>query len=95
MAATLGNHTVAIHANHGVTTVGQSVAHAFADLYDIEKTCHNYYLGACSGLPQRVLPDDLAEATAVQFESEREQYVTLAFAAWKRSLDREEPDYAR
>ncbi len=41
-----------------------------------------------------MLSDNLAEATARQFELEREQYVALAFDAWKRLLDREEPDYA-
>ena len=94
MAARLGNHSVMLHANHGVTTAGPSVANAFVDLYDIEKSCRAYYLGACSGLAQRELPDEMAELTAQQYESEHEQYVELAFAAWKRQLDREAPAYA-
>jgi ribulose-5-phosphate 4-epimerase/fuculose-1-phosphate aldolase len=94
MATKLGNHNVMLHANHGVTTTGASVAHAFADLYDIEKSCRNYYLGVSSGMAQREIPDDIAELTAVQYESEHEQYVELAFKAWKRQLDRDESSYA-
>jgi len=94
MATQLGNHNLMLHANHGVTSTGPSVAHAFADLYDLEKSCRNYYLGTCSGMAQREIPEETAEITARQYESEREQYVELSFEAWKRQLDKEEPDYA-
>jgi len=94
MAAQLGNHSVMLHANHGVTTAGASVAEAFADLYDIEKACRQYYLGVASGQKQTTIADNLAEHTARDFEQERVEYVRLSFAAWKRKLDREESEYA-
>lgn len=94
MAAKLGNHVVMLHANHGVTTTGPTIAHAFTELYDIEKACGYYYRVVSSGAGPRVISDEIAELTASQYEQEYEEYVALSFAAWKRLLDKEEPDYA-
>lgn len=94
MAAKLGNHMVMLHANHGVTTVGNTVADAFTELYDIERACGFYYRVVSSGVAPKIVSDEIAAMTAEQFDQEREQYVSLSFAAWKRLCDREEPEYA-
>ena len=47
-----------------------------------------------SGAAPRLVADDVAERTAVEMEGMSETEATLTFAAWKRILDREEPDYA-
>ena len=46
-----------------------------------------------TGLPLRKLPEDVLRATEEQFEGDR-QSAPLHFAALKRILDRDEPDYA-
>ena len=94
MAAALGNHRVMMHANHGVTTVGPSVAHAMFDLVQLEKSCEEYNRIVSSGVAPRIIPDDVCETAREQMDDGLEEAVSLSFAAWKRELDREEPDYA-
>ena len=94
MASALGNHTVMMHANHGVTSVGQDVAHAMFELHYLEKACMEYNLVVTSGAKPRMIPDEVCEQASHDMDDEYEQAVALSFAAWKRILDREEPDYA-
>lgn len=94
MATALGNHKVMMHANHGVTSVGQDVAHAMFELYYLEKACTEYNLVVSSGAPARVISDEICETASVDMDDEYETAVQLSFAAWKRVLDREEPGYA-
>ena len=94
MASAIGNHCVMLHANHGVTVIGPTVGHAMHDLYYLEKCCSEYFRLVSSGVPLRVIADDIAANTAEQFDSEHETAVGLTFTAWKRALDREQSDYA-
>jgi ribulose-5-phosphate 4-epimerase/fuculose-1-phosphate aldolase len=55
-----GDKRVAIHANHGVTVIGPSVAEAFYDLYYLEQVCKEYYLLHSSGAKPRVFSDEIA-----------------------------------
>ena len=94
MAAALGNHKVMMHANHGVTAVGQDVAHAMFELHYLEKACAEYNLVVTSGATPRMIPDEVCASASVDMDDGYDRAVQLSFAAWKRVLDREEPDYA-
>ena len=94
MAAALGNHKIMMHANHGVSSVGQDVAHAMFELHYLEKACAEYNLVVSSGAPARIISDEVCARASNDMDDEYDAAVQLSFAAWKRVLDREEPDYA-
>ena len=93
MARVIGNRRVVMHANHGITTVAPTVAEAFTDLFFLERCCEDYHRVICSGAKPRLVADDVAERTAEEMGDMSETEAELTFAAWKRVLDREEPDY--
>ena len=94
MAAALGDKTVLIHRNHGVTTAGANVAEAFYDLYYLEVACKRQHLLAASGCTPSVVSDNVAAHTQGCLDAEFSRGARLHFDALKRELDREEPDYA-
>lgn len=92
IAATLGNKTGVIMGAHGVMVTGASVAGAYDDLYYLERACEVQVLALSTGKPLRRLPEGVIAHTASQIEGERPG-AQDHFAALKRVLDREEPDY--
>ncbi len=78
--------------NHGVTTLGATVAEAWDALYHLERAARTLVLAYSTGQPLAVMPDDLAEAVAVEWEAYRDAEFAH-FEEMKRVLDREEPDY--
>lgn len=93
LAGALGDNNIAILANHGVLVTGASVAEALYDLYYLEVSCEEQYRLASSGLPPRLIPDDVIAKTRDQFVDLEGGAAFEFFAALKRRLDREEPDY--
>ncbi|MEI7446854.1 MAG: aldolase [Burkholderiales bacterium] len=81
-------------ASHGVTVVGRTIAHAFDDLYYLERACMHQVLAvqAAAGRPLRRVPDAMAAAVSAQIEGERQQS-DLHFEALKRLLDRDAPGW--
>lgn len=92
IASAMGDKRVLFMANHGVTVVGPSVAEAFNDLYYLERACQVQVLALSTGRKLRVAPPELVAATRRQMAADVYQ-VDLHFAALKRRLDAEEPDY--
>ncbi len=85
-------HKVMIMGNHGVMVIGDSVADTFNRLYYFERACETYIKAKWTGMPLRVLSDEIAEKTA----SEIETYCDFAghhFAELKAILDEDAPDY--
>lgn len=93
IAATLGDKNVLFLANHGVIVTGNSVAEAFDDLYYLERVCQLQILAYQTGRPLRRLTHETLRLTARQMMAD-EQTARDHFAALKRVLDRDEPDYA-
>lgn len=93
ICSSLGNKRVLLMANHGVTVVGRSVAEAFDDLYYLEQACRLQVVAMSTGKPLRLMPEDVVRTTAQQWEETWEP--ETHFAALKRILDREEPEYAQ
>jgi ribulose-5-phosphate 4-epimerase/fuculose-1-phosphate aldolase len=93
MATALGERRILFLANHGVVTVGPSVAAAFDDLYYLERACQNQVLAMSTGRPLKRVPDDEIRRTLAEFATYENQ-ADLHFGALRRILDREEPDYA-
>ena len=69
LAECLGDKTVLVMGNHGVTIVGETVAAAFEDLYFFEKAAQTLILAQSSGRPLSVLSDAVAQNTADGWEA--------------------------
>ncbi len=92
IARSLGNHSVMLMGNHGVTTTAGTVAEAFESLYYYERAAETLMLAYASGQPLNVMPDEIAERTAEDWLA----YNDSAFAhfeALKAMLDRADPNY--
>ena len=92
IAATVGNHGALMMQNHGVTTFGATVAEAFDALYHLERAARTLVLAYSTGRPLKVMPEDLAEATAAEWQTYKAAEIAH-FDEMKRLLDREAPDY--
>jgi ribulose-5-phosphate 4-epimerase/fuculose-1-phosphate aldolase len=95
LADVVGSNEVVFLGNHGVLTVGPSVAHAWDDLYFLERACQTQVLAMSTGRPLATLAPDLVERTAAQARIERLElgYVDAHFAARRRMLDAHQSDY--
>ena len=98
LAKVLGNKTVLFMANHGVTTVGQSVADAYNRLYYIERAAQVQIYAMWTGQRLKRLPEAVIEKTKNEIGGARfyngPTPAERHFCALKRILDREEADYA-
>jgi ribulose-5-phosphate 4-epimerase/fuculose-1-phosphate aldolase len=94
IARGLADKDVLFMANHGVTVVGPNMAWAFDDLYYLERACMHQVLAmqAAGGGALRTMNEDTCRLVAAQAHGERAQS-DLFFAAIKRMLDREQPDW--
>ena len=92
IAAQLGNASALMLASHGVIVTGRNVAQAFTDLYYMERAAQAQVLAASGGHKLRI-PADLQRSTAQQHMQEYEGLADRLFSAYRRMLDKEEPDY--
>ena len=94
LAGALADRRIAILANHGVITTGPTVAHAFNDLYYLERAAQAQVLAYSTGRPVQRIPQSVCETTFQQMQADRDDQATRFLAEIKRLLDKEEPDYA-
>ena len=93
MCQAMADKRIMIHVNHGVTVAAPTVEEAFFDLYYLELVCKEYFLVVSSGGNPRVIPDEICRKTVPQLEEEYLESAQLTMDAWKRVLDRKEPDF--
>lgn len=92
IAALLGTKTILIMASHGVTVVGPTIADAFDELFIAERTCMYQLTAMSTGRPLRKLPEPSRRNYTGPWGERID--ARLHLDAWRRLLDREEPDYA-
>ncbi|ETX26901.1 class II aldolase/adducin family protein [Roseivivax isoporae] len=68
LVADLGARNVMFLRNHGVLVLGRSVAEAVISMMNLERSCRAQIAALGMGLTPVVLPDDVAEHTARQYE---------------------------
>jgi ribulose-5-phosphate 4-epimerase/fuculose-1-phosphate aldolase len=85
IARAMQGKDVAFLCNHGVIVAGGSIAHAYDDLYYLERTCMHQVLAASTGRPLAPVDSALAMRVAAQIQGEREQS-DLFFEALRRML---------
>ncbi|MFM2390723.1 MAG: hypothetical protein RLZZ437_2278 [Pseudomonadota bacterium] len=78
--------TTMVMGNHGVLVVGRTVAETFNRLYYLERAAETYIRALQTGRPLRVLPDDVAEKTAQEWEA-YPGFATFHLAEIKALLD--------
>ena len=92
LSKTLGNGSVLLLGQHGVVTVGETVAKAFDELYYFEKACETLITALSTGRELNVASPEVAEKTAQQWENYPGS-CEKHFAALRDILDEEEPAY--
>jgi ribulose-5-phosphate 4-epimerase/fuculose-1-phosphate aldolase len=75
--------------------VGASVAEAFDLMYYLERACRLQVLARSMGAPLRKVRSEVVSQTYRMLLADAPKYAGAHFAALKRILDREEPDYSR
>lgn len=85
IARAMQGKDVAFLANHGVIVGGASIAHAYDDLYYLERACMHQVLAMSTGRPLARVDEALSARVAKQIQGEREQS-ELFFEALRRML---------
>ncbi|MBN8889685.1 MAG: aldolase [Rhodospirillales bacterium 70-18] len=92
IADLMGNRTIMIMASHGVTVVGATVAEAFDELHQAERTAMYQVTAMSTGQPLRRLPERLRRRYNGPWGDKVDAAMHLA--SWRRILDKEGSDYA-
>jgi ribulose-5-phosphate 4-epimerase/fuculose-1-phosphate aldolase len=93
LAEAIGDRSVLLMGGHGVTVVGPTVHDAFDECYVAERTAMYQVTAMSTGRALRALPD--AERRRWSGAWGEKMDARLHLDAWRRVLDREEPDYAK
>ena len=91
LSTLLGDNPVLLMGNHGVLTAAKTVASAFDELYYFERSCQTLIGAYQTGQKIHEVSHKVAKKTAQQWIDYDAS--DMHFAALKRILDREEPDY--
>ena len=91
LAEALGDKTVMVMANHGILSVGPTVHDAFHELLVVENTCESQMMAMWTGHQLRQQPDHLRWNHRGVWSDKMEGRHLLD--AWRRVLDKEQPDY--
>ncbi|WP_407156206.1 class II aldolase/adducin family protein [Bradyrhizobium sp. STM 3557] len=95
----LGDKNVLVLRNHGMLTCGRSVAEAFKLMHNLERSCKAQLAIQASGAEINPISPQIALHTADQYTKgydriEKEGKPDGEWAAFKRMLDKSDPDYA-
>jgi ribulose-5-phosphate 4-epimerase/fuculose-1-phosphate aldolase len=94
LIASLGGKNAMILRNHGLLTLGRTVAEAFMRAYYLEKACEIQMDALAMGQLLRLPPPEVCEHAAQQFDRSYESGACeLAWAANRRIIDRVNPGY--
>lgn len=93
LQADLGDKTYLMLRNHGLLTVGRSVAEAFLNMYLFEATCQIQVMAQAGGPLVQVRPEIIQNMGEVMRVATAGQGAALAWPALLRKLDRLDPGY--
>ena len=85
--------TTMVMGNHGVLVIGATVAETFNRLTYFERAAETYIRALQTGRPLRVLPDEIAEKTAREWET-YPGFAEAHLRELRAILDAEDPSYA-
>ncbi len=98
LVADLGDKYVMVLRNHGMLTLGRSVAEAFKLMHNLERSCRAQLAIQSAGTPVAKLSQGVARKTAEQYATfydkvEIDGIPDSEWAAFKRMLERTDPDF--
>ncbi|HZR85829.1 MAG TPA: class II aldolase/adducin family protein [Bradyrhizobium sp.] len=98
LVADLGDKYVMVLRNHGMLTLGRSVAEAFKLMHNLERSCRAQLAIQSAGAPVAKLSQGVARKTAEQYATfydkvEIDGVPDSEWAAFKRMLERTDPDF--
>ena len=93
MASAIGNNSLLLLANHGILTVGQTVADAFDKLYYFEKACETYMTALSTNAELNIVDSKIAEKTAQEWENYPVNMGQQHLDEIKKILDKEDISY--
>ena len=90
----LGDNNAMILRNHGLLTVGRTIAEAFNALHRLELSCKTQIAAMSCGVRLREVPQAVVEATYINYQPQtRRPFGVLEWPALLRKLDRIDPSY--
>ena len=92
----LGRNRALILRNHGLVTVGRTVAEAFLYLHRLETACRTQVDALAMNAAPSLVPEDIAEKSAAEiddFSRHVSDIGALEFAAYMRMLDERDAGY--
>jgi ribulose-5-phosphate 4-epimerase/fuculose-1-phosphate aldolase len=92
LAEAMDGCSILVMGGHGVTVAGPTVADAFDELFTAERTCMYQMLAMNTGRALRALPERSRQRFHGTWGEKSD--ARLHLNAWRRLLDKEEPDYA-
>ncbi len=94
LAASLGELNYMILKNHGMITVGETVAEAFIAMWGMERSCQAQLAAmACNTELDMPTPEIVARSAAMYAPGASRRYGLLEWPALLRKLDRTDPGY--
>lgn len=91
MAEVLGNKRILMMRNHGAMIVGETVARAYLDAYQLERACMYQLLAVAGGGEMQLIPEEVA---AEMGRLARKGRNIEHFEGMKRMIFEKEPDFA-
>ena len=94
LAQDLGPHNYMILRNHGLLTVGPTVAEAFTAMYGLERSCQAQVAAMACNTPLNELPGAVVAKTMGMYDpSVVRRYGLLEWPALLRRLDKRDPSF--
>ncbi|HEV2675994.1 MAG TPA: aldolase [Aliidongia sp.] len=94
IASAMGDADIVFLRNHGVMVVGTGIAEAWDDLYYLERAAEVQVKALSTGRPLRAVAPDVARRTYEQMRAGDQESARLHLESIKRSLMRDEPEFA-
>ncbi|MCB8874253.1 class II aldolase/adducin family protein [Acidisoma silvae] len=88
----LGDKPCLLLRNHGLLTVGRTIAEAFYFMYYFEQACRIQVAAQSTGAPLAIPSAETQQRTKKQF-NRGPDHGWLVWQAFQRKMDREQPDY--
>ena len=93
MATAIGNNRSMLLANHGILTVGETIAQAFDELYYFEKACETYITALSTNKELNEVESNIAEKTAQEWENYPVNMGEQHLKEIRKILDKEDSSY--
>lgn len=91
MAEVLGDKRILMMRNHGAMIVGETVARAYLDAYQLERACMYQLLAVSGGGEMQLIPEEVAiEMGRLARKGRNIEH----FEGMKRLIAEKEPDFA-